>query len=193
MRPIPVPSVRLVEPNGLMSKHWYDFFRDLSVGDDAATFVESIVEGANVTVDATDPANPIVSSTAGAPVQDDWTPSIRFNGLSVGVTYDIQTGRSVKIGNLLHLWAYVVLTAKGSSTGALSLIVPEAARAGTILYGGVVSNYANVTGVDDVGCILAGGTDELFLTTAGGALFWTDADMANDSEFTLHIAYEVEP
>lgn len=28
-RPIPPPNVPLVEPNGLMSREWYDYFRDL--------------------------------------------------------------------------------------------------------------------------------------------------------------------
>lgn len=47
-----------------------------------------------------------------------WTPVLRFGGLSVGITYGTQVGQYLKIGRLVHYWIDVVLTAKGSSTGA---------------------------------------------------------------------------
>lgn len=193
MRPIPIPSVRLVEADGTMAKAWYDWFREQGGG---STYVETIVAGTNVTVDATDPANPIVSAASGsAGVPFDWTPELHFDGLAVGITYDASTfGRGIKIDNLVHLWGYMCLTSKGSSTGAASIVGSPYVPAGTTeLYAGTMSYYNNVTGVNDVGCQMISGTADIFPTTAGAALFWTDAEFANDTEMTFYIAFEAEP
>ena len=50
-----------------------------------------------------------------------WTPVLRFGGASVGITYGTQTGKYLKVGRLVHYWIDMVLTSKGSSTGAATI------------------------------------------------------------------------
>ena len=65
------------------------------------------------------------SASADANTLDDyeegtWTPAINFGGASVGITYTIQTGYYVKIGRVVHVNCYLLLSNKGSSTGAIA-------------------------------------------------------------------------
>lgn len=55
-----------------------------------------------------------------------FTPTISFNGLSVGVTYNgaagqSQYGRWIRLGSLVFAQARITLTSKGSSTGTMRL------------------------------------------------------------------------
>ena len=50
-----------------------------------------------------------------------WTPTIEFGGASVGITYSVQLGRYTKIGNTVTIWFDVRLSAKGSSTGNVTI------------------------------------------------------------------------
>lgn len=51
-----------------------------------------------------------------------FTPELRFGGNGVGLAYSSQDGRWFKHGRLLVLSAYVVLTNKGSSVGAATML-----------------------------------------------------------------------
>jgi len=60
--------------------------------------------------------------TAAANALDDyeegtWTPVVSFGGNSVGITYDLRQGYYTKVGNLVTINAYVILSGKGTSTG----------------------------------------------------------------------------
>lgn len=46
-----------------------------------------------------------------------WTPAVSFGGGSTGVTYNTRSGKYVKIGSLVWISFYILLTNKGSSTG----------------------------------------------------------------------------
>jgi len=50
-----------------------------------------------------------------------WTPTITFGGAAVGVTYTTQSGTYTKIGNLVTVTYDLILSAKGSSTGAVRI------------------------------------------------------------------------
>ena len=52
-----------------------------------------------------------------------WTPNIAFAGGSTGVTYlsPYNAGKYTKIGNVVYVQAYLVLSSKGSSTGSAAL------------------------------------------------------------------------
>lgn len=70
------------------------------------------------------PATQIAS--AGANTLDDyeegtWTPAVAFGGASVGVTYTTQVGHYIKIGQFVTLWARIVLSSKGTSTGTATV------------------------------------------------------------------------
>jgi hypothetical protein len=50
-----------------------------------------------------------------------WTPAITFGGGNTGVTYSAQSGNYTKIGNLVTITCYLVLTSKGTSTGNVKI------------------------------------------------------------------------
>ena len=50
-----------------------------------------------------------------------WTPAVTLGGAAVGLTYSTQVGFYTKIGNLVAVEGYLIISAKGSSTGALRL------------------------------------------------------------------------
>lgn len=63
------------------------------------------------------------SASADANTLDDYeegtfTPAITFGGAAVGVVYTTQSGRYTKIGNAVTIQIYILISNKGSSTGA---------------------------------------------------------------------------
>lgn len=50
-----------------------------------------------------------------------WTPNLQINGSSTGITYTTQAGGYTQIGNVVCLWANIVLSSKGSSTGNVTI------------------------------------------------------------------------
>lgn len=61
-----------------------------------------------------------------------WTPTLRFGGNSVGMTYSTQTGTYVKVGRHVTIGGNITLSAKGSSTGAATIGGLPFAAGGTI-------------------------------------------------------------
>ena len=64
------------------------------------------------------------ADSAGANTLDDYeegtfTPGISFGNGTTGITYTTQVGKYTKVGNLVTAFAYVILSAKGTSTGAV--------------------------------------------------------------------------
>jgi len=157
----------------------------------------SIIAGAGIDVDPTDPANPIVTAIAAEFASGDYTPELSFDGLGVGVTYDAtyHRGRYARNGDLVQVWVTLSLTSKGSSTGAAAVSVPFPARGELpTFYPGTFSALQSIAGVNSGGCIVGAGTTfaQLFTTSLPGT-FVTDAEMADDSELALYVAYEAEP
>ena len=124
-----------------------------------------------------------------------WTPQLTFGLANVGMTGTF-SGRYVKVGNQVTIFAYVVVTNKGSSTGAATLInlpfnpiTAGQAYAATSLYVGATSitvsagqmAQANINGtvarIDLNGLIIASGSD-FNLTQANfnaAGSFWISA------------------
>lgn len=50
-----------------------------------------------------------------------WTPVLNFGGATTGITYGTQIGRYVRIGNRVSVYLRIVLTSKGSATGAATI------------------------------------------------------------------------
>lgn len=135
------------------------------------------------------PATAIPS--AGANTLDDyeeggWTPALKFGGNAVGMAYGTQSGSYTKIGRLLHLFAVIVLTAKGTSTGPATITglpfsinsnaEPATIFVNTITFGGTMEGDAQGTavGLYDV-------------SEAGGLGYITNADFADTSSLRISI------
>jgi hypothetical protein len=50
-----------------------------------------------------------------------FTPILRFGGANIGITYSYAYGAGVKIGRLVTVWISILLTNKGSATGAATI------------------------------------------------------------------------
>jgi len=48
-----------------------------------------------------------------------WTPGLTFGGASVGMTFTTQMGLYTKVGNTVTISGFILLSAKGSSTGTV--------------------------------------------------------------------------
>lgn len=53
-----------------------------------------------------------------------YVPSIAFGGASVGVTYGSQVGAWTRVGYLYYTTGSIILTSKGSSVGAVTILCP---------------------------------------------------------------------
>jgi hypothetical protein len=58
----------------------------------------------------------------------DYTPVLAFGGASVGITYSVQTGNYIRIGDLVTAVANLNLTSKGISTGSARVTLPITSR-----------------------------------------------------------------
>lgn len=56
--------------------------------------------------------------------ENTWIPALSFSGGNTGITYSIQTGTYVKIGQLVFIQGRIILTSKGSSTGQARISIP---------------------------------------------------------------------
>ena len=118
-----------------------------------------------------------------------WTGGISFGGGSTGVTYSNRVGYYTRIGNIVTVSCYLVLSNKGSSTGAARITglpftcVNNAAGYSAlsvlplnVTFTGQLSGYANINDT----------TIDLVPST-GVAL--TDVGFANNSTFIISLTY----
>lgn len=118
-----------------------------------------------------------------------WTPAMTFGGGSTGITYALQSGTYQKIGSAVFFRCYVVLSAKGSSTGdALITGLPFTSINGNPLSPVTVGFYNGLAGLTF--CPLASvntNTAAITLYQGGAASVGnlTDANFTNSSYLSL--------
>jgi hypothetical protein len=93
-----------------------------------------------------------------------WTPTLAFGGASTGITYTSRDGHYIKIGKQVTLHGSIILSSKGSSTGAatiesLPFTVGNNLSGTTLEAGGIVSYSENFTGAVATGGISVSATD----------------------------------
>jgi hypothetical protein len=120
-----------------------------------------------------------------------FTPGVSFGNGTTGITYGTQDGKYRKIGSCVLFKLYVVLTSKGSSTGAARATgLPFTSGSGE----SSVATYGSITNTGMIaGYVEDGGTVVRFqqISTAGAQTNMTDADFTNTSEFHIAGWYDV--
>lgn len=122
----------------------------------------------------------------------DWTPTISFGGLSVGITYGIQSGRIRRIGDW-EIWdCQIVLTSKGSSVGNMQINgflhnTPNVAFIPHAAYPQFYSALAGITSL--IARVIAGGGAvpivRLYNQGATDVTQLTDANFNNNSQILV--------
>jgi hypothetical protein len=107
-----------------------------------------------------------------------WTPGVTFGGGSTGVTYGATNGAHyVKIGQLVFVSGRLILSAKGSSTGAAAMTGLPFAATVTNAASPVLGLYSNITTI----------TAPIFLNLTNGsttaAIFTTPVTALTDANF----------
>ncbi len=122
-----------------------------------------------------------------------WTPTLTFGAASVGITYTTQSGRYVRVGNIIHLTMYIVLTSKGSSTGTAVITGVPVAAASTIRVAGSLWG----TGITHSGflmCYLPSSGTEIrlqSLSTVAAISSTADTDFSNSSTLAIQLTYQI--
>lgn len=163
-----------------------------TVGVGAATPSTS---GAGITFPATQSASTDVN-TLDDYEEGTWTIGISFGGASVGITASATGGSYTKIGNVVTVRGYYIMTNKGSSTGAARITgLPFTANnaganysavtfgiVGNITFSGQFFSYVNIGATT---CDLRNTT----LLGVDSAI--TNTNFANNSTFIMELTYAV--
>lgn len=117
-----------------------------------------------------------------------WNITLAFGGLSTGITYSTRTGYYTKVGNIVNLSGYMVLTSKGTATGAATISLPFSALANT----GVSFRCKAITFATQI-CASTNAATFLMreVTTAGANSQITNADFANTSSMVFNLTFRV--
>lgn len=124
-----------------------------------------------------------------------WTPGVSFGGGATGITYTTQTGSYTKRGDRVHCDGIIVLSSKGSSTGAAKLTgLPFTVRndndsnAVAALYFSSVTFTGQFQGIADLNATTVALNQ---ISEAGSASNLTDANFGNTSSVRISITYKV--
>jgi hypothetical protein len=126
-----------------------------------------------------------------------WTPTITFDGASAGITYNTTfTGATyTKIGNRVFVSGYLLLTNKGSSTGAAAIAnLPFTSQSGQTRYLGATVGGNGFTFANQFWARIGPNSNTIDLnetTEAGAASTLTNADFTNGTELYFSAHYTV--
>jgi hypothetical protein len=126
-----------------------------------------------------------------------FTPVLNFAGGTTGITYTTQAGRYTKIGRIVSVSIYILLSSKGSSTGAAGisgLPFTAAPTGGGQNQSGSIGYYGSFSALTGMPMIRAdSGTTTLAFAQSGAASAGgvTDTNFTNTSVFTINITYDI--
>lgn len=120
-----------------------------------------------------------------------WTPALTFDGTGTGITYGAQAGRYTKTGRMVLATASVVLTSKGSATGAAAIeglpFAPEVAPAGALSIG--FTEGLTLSG-QVAGLVTTPARALLYASLDGGNGALTDANFSDSSALSFSVVYD---
>lgn len=126
-------------------------------------------------------------------VENSWTPEIKFNGNSVGMTYATQAGLYTKIGRKVTLTAFISLSAKGTSTGSATITgLPLTNNSGDGAYSAVTFSLSNISFANAYQGYIPSSTAYIVLNeiTEDGAMTpLTNANFADNSYIMINVTY----
>jgi hypothetical protein len=123
-----------------------------------------------------------------------WTPALEFGSAATGIAYAARSGRFTRIGRQVTVTARIVLSSKGSATGAARIAglpfaslndgIPTAAAIG------FASNFSGLGGALQ-GVVGANATTtDLYQAAAGGVSALSDVQFTNTAELAFTASYD---
>jgi hypothetical protein len=140
------------------------------------------------------------TDTAAANALDDyeegtWTMGVEFGGSSTGVTYSSNTGTYTKIGRQVTVNGYILLSSKGSDTGAASITgLPFTIGNSNNNFSAASIYFVEVTFANQHQSYGVKNTTKINLeetTEAGATTALTDANFSNSSQMVVSLTYFV--
>lgn len=134
-----------------------------------------------------------VADTLDPYTEGTFTPSLLFGGAAVGMTYGTQQGHYTRIGRQVFVSIKIVLTAKGSSTGAATISgLPFAGSVNSAIAAAMFGLVLN-TIVDGLIAEMSGAVSALTLYTgsASGNVALNETDFNNTTALTFSFSYFV--
>ena len=132
------------------------------------------------------------------PNSNAFTPTLELGGASVGMTYGTQNGRLTVDGSIATCQIEIILTAKGSSTGALTIdsipVPPGANLPSTLQLTPVLLQVNNAAAATEGvwASLPVGGGTALTVRGSGTTVALTDTFLSNTTAIRLTFQYEVE-
>jgi len=126
-----------------------------------------------------------------------WTPSITFGGGSTGITYSAQEGNYTRIGRIVYVSGYFVLTSKGTDTGSAKIngLPFTAVDLGAQTESFVVNRTANMASLTSA---ITGNVDDnattfaLYDHGAAGSTTVDDTNFTNTSVIRFSGTYQIQ-
>ena len=119
-----------------------------------------------------------------------FAPVLSFGGGSTGITYTLQRCSYQRMGNFVMFTLTILLTSKGTSTGAAAFTLPITTATGK--FAASIINVANITFSGQLLCYCDGASAYLFdSVSASAATAITDANFANNTNFSVSGCYLV--
>lgn len=129
-------------------------------------------------------------STAQVQTTGTFTPVLKFGGVSVGITYNIQTGVWTKIGGVTFIEINISLTSKGSSTGGATIEALPSTPSN--LFCCKIAYLASMGSIGIPDAYVAGSTTTVSLTqltSSGFSGSFDDTNFTNTSQIVIGLIY----
>ncbi len=111
-------------------------------------------------------------------------PSLKLGGAATAMTYGTRTGRYTKVGNLVSFTIHIILTALGSSTGALTI-------EGMPYSPAVAAEFMHEALIVGTGRNLASQTTTILTLTTDAGVALDDKALGATSEIIVKGSYQV--
>jgi hypothetical protein len=127
-------------------------------------------------------------------VEGSWTPDLKFGGANTDIV-GTQTGRYVRVGNQVTLWATIVLTNNGSASGSATITGAPytSSNVSGLVYVGTLGNYINLADLANYHCTIAANSSTINLrahtAASDDSAAITETSIDNDAEFSICITY----
>ena len=120
-----------------------------------------------------------------------WTPVLNIGGTE-DATYTTQVGRYIRTGNLVTVWASIVITNNGAGTGNATITgLPFAAStvAGLEYVGSITEGTGLTTGGNNLSCIVASGGSSILLFVDEQLTPLTQTTITDAADFSVSVTY----